>query len=209
MSQNFAFASGERFLFVDGLVCMGMNTQQQRRLVQGCLVSINGVIGEPAAWAGPYFGPGSAEDSLAALRESAAMLMGRRTYEIFSRQWPAASGEYADYLNAMPKYVFSTTLREAEWANTTVISGDVVAEVRRLKAMPGQDLIMYGHGQLGQTLCDAGLVDELNLIVVPTFVREVSLLFQSGGSPHAWELVDAGPGMDPGLAKLSYRLAAR
>ena len=77
------------------------------------------------------------------------MLMGRRTYEIFSRQWPAASGEYASYLNAMPKYVFSTTLGAAEWANTEVISGDVVAEVRRLKAMPGQDLIMYGHGRLG------------------------------------------------------------
>ncbi|MCW2547969.1 MAG: hypothetical protein JWN96_2429 [Mycobacterium sp.] len=100
-----------------------MTTTQQRRLRQSCLVSINGVFSEPLTWAGPYFGAGSSATSLAALQDSSALLMGRGTYEVFSRQWPAASGEYADYLNEMPKYVFSSLLRKPDWTNTPVISG--------------------------------------------------------------------------------------
>jgi dihydrofolate reductase len=144
-----------------------MTTTQQRRLRQSCLVSVNGVFSEPLAWAGPYFGPGSAALSLAALEDSGALLMGRRTYEIFSRQWPAASGEYAAYLNEMPKYVFSSSLQSPSWTNTAVISGDVVAAVTELKREAGKDLIVYGHGRLGQTLCDAGLVDQLTGSVPP------------------------------------------
>ena len=121
-----------------------------RRLVQSLLVSLNGVTSEPLSWAGPYFGPGSAAKSLQVLQNSGAFLMGRRTYEIFSQQWPGALGEYAGYLNAMPKYVFSSTLEKAEWTNTTVISGDVAAAVADLKQESGKDLLLYGHGQFGQ-----------------------------------------------------------
>jgi dihydrofolate reductase len=183
-----------------------MTTTQQRRLRQSCLVSVNGVFTEPLAWAGPYFGPGSAASSLAALEDSGALLMGRRTYEIFSRQWPAASGDYAAYLNEMPKYVFSSSLQSPSWTNTAVISGDVVAAVTELKRAAGKDLIVYGHGRLGQTLCDAGLVDQLTLTIAPVFVASGSPLFQPGGVPRAWQLVSAGPGADPGLASLTYQL---
>ena len=182
-----------------------MNEIRTRRVVQSVLVSLNGVIGEPSSWAGPYFGPGSAQHSLAKLRDSAAFLMGRRTYEIFSQQWPQESGPYADQLNAMPKYVFSSTLRHADWANTTVVADDVVEFVSKLKSQPGKDLIFYGHGQLGQALTDAGLVDELTLMVVPVFVPDGLPMFRPGGVRQAWELVDAGPGADPGLAQLTYR----
>jgi len=113
-----------------------------RRLVQSLLVSLNGVTSEPLSWAGPYFGPGSAAKSLQVLQNSGAFLMGRRTYEIFSQQWPGALGEYAGYLNAMPKYVFSSTLEKAEWTNTTVISGDVAAAVADLKQESGKDLLL-------------------------------------------------------------------
>jgi dihydrofolate reductase len=184
-----------------------MTESNSRRLVQSVLVSLNGVTSEPLTWAGPFFGPGSAAHALAVLKASGAMLMGRRTYEIFSRQWPSAPGEYADHLNAMPKYVFSSTLDRAEWPNTTVVPGGVVAAVAALKQAGGDDLIVYGHGKFGQTLADAGLVDELNLTIVPVFVPDGATLYRAGGSPQSWQLVSAGPGADPGLAALSYRPA--
>ncbi|MFC9693908.1 dihydrofolate reductase family protein [Kribbella sp. NPDC056951] len=184
-----------------------MTDNKNRRLVQGVLVSLNGITSEPLTWAGPYFGDGSAEHSLAALERSGGMLMGRRTYEVFSRQWPKATGPYADFLNRMPKFVFSSTLAKAEWNNTTVIGGDVVKEVRALKEAEGDDLVVYGHGRFGQTLVDAGLVDELNLTIVPVFVPDGVPFFRDGGDEHRWELVRAGQGHDPGLANLTYRPA--
>ncbi|WP_055589089.1 dihydrofolate reductase family protein [Streptacidiphilus griseoplanus] len=184
-----------------------MTDRNSRRISQYVLVSANGVAGEPLPWAGPYFGPGSAAHSLDVLRRSDAMLMGRRTYEIFSRQWPAIEGPYADHLNAMPKFVFSSTLRRAEWTNTTVVPGDVARAVAELKQRPGGNLVVYGHGQFGQTICDAGLVDDLTLTVVPVFA-DGAPLFRPGGSARRWTLVSAGPGRDPGLATLSYRSVA-
>jgi dihydrofolate reductase len=177
------------------------------RLTESVLVSLNGVTSEPLSWAGPYFGKKSAAHSLEVLRQSEAMLMGRGTYEVFSAQWPAASGEYADYLNVMPKYVFSSTLREPAWDNTTVVSGDVVVEVTRLKETAHADLIVYGHGQFGQTLCDAGLVDELTLSVMPVFVPEGETLYRPGLGTR-WRLVTVGEGADPGVAVLTYNPVA-
>jgi dihydrofolate reductase len=177
-----------------------------RRLLQSALVSLNGVIGEPLTWAGPYFGADSAAHSLDVLRGCDALLMGRRTYEIFSRQWPAASGPYADHLNAMRKYVFSSTLGEAAWTNTTVVAEEPAQAVAELKRTPGRDLIVYGHGRFGQTLCDAGLVDELTLTVVPVFTDGVPF-HRPGARGQAWEPVSAGPGRDPGLVSLTYRPA--
>jgi dihydrofolate reductase len=185
-----------------------MAETRTRRLAQSVLLSLNGVVSEPLSWAGPYFGPGSAGRSLAGLQHSDGFLMGRGTYEIFSKQWPAAAGPYADHLNAMPKYVFSSTLDRAEWSNTTVVSGDVVRAVRQLKREGGRDLIFYGHGRFGQTVTDAGLVDELTVNVVPVFVDNGTPLFRQGGALQIWELVTAGPGDDPGLARLTYRPAS-
>jgi dihydrofolate reductase len=185
------------------LVEEDMSEKNPRRLVQSVLVSINGVTGRPLAWAGPYFGPGMAAQSLTALRSSDAMLMGRGTYDVFSRQWPGTSGEYADHLNAMPKYVFSSTLESADWENTTVVDGDVAEEVAALKRTGGKDLVVYGHGRFGQTLVDAGLVDELTLTVVPVFATG-DTFHQPGGGAHSWRLTSAGPGLDEGLARLTY-----
>lgn len=167
-----------------------------RRLVQSVLVSLNGVISEPMVWAGPHFGPGAAERSLAALHNSDAFLMGRRTYEIFSRQWPQAPGPYAERLNTMAKYVYSSTLHDPQWTNTTVIGEDPAEAVRRLKQQPGQDIVVYGHGRFGQTLIDADLVDELTLTVVPVMV-EGTPLYQPHPAPSQWDLVTAEPGPDP------------
>ncbi|GGJ27218.1 dihydrofolate reductase family protein [Streptomyces brasiliensis] len=183
---------------------MKPNEQTSRRLLQAVLVSLNGVVEEPLTWAGPYFHDGSAARSLEILRRCDALLMGRGTYEIFSRQWPAASGPYAEHINAMRKYVFSNTLEHAGWNNTSVVPGDPAKAVTGLKRTPGQDLMVYGHGRFGQTLVDAGLVDELSLTVVPVFVDGAT--FHRPGTPsRSWELVSAGPGADPGLVSLRYR----
>jgi dihydrofolate reductase len=180
-----------------------MNTTNHPKLTQSVLVSLNGVTSEPLLWAGPFFGAGSAARSLSALEPVEAMLMGRRTYESFSEQWPRTDGPYAERLNRMRKYVFSSTLTDPTWDNTVVIGGDVVEEVTRLKASAAGELTVYGHGRFGQTLCDAGLVDALTLIVVPVFVAEGSPLFRPGNS-STWRLTGAGEGPDPGLALLSY-----
>ena len=182
-----------------------MTMHSSRRLVLSTLVSLNGVISEPVAWAGPYFGPGSAAASLRALQESSAMLMGRRTYDIFSRQWPDTPGEYAAHLNAMPKYVFSSTLRDPRWSNTTVLGTDVAGTVAQMKREPGKDLVVYGHGRFGRTLTAAGLVDELVVTVVPVIVSDGDFFSAPGGPSSTWELLDAGPGADPGLVSLRYR----
>lgn len=177
------------------------------KLTESVLVSLNGVTSEPMSWAGPYFGEGSAALALEVLRRSEAMLMGRGTYEVFSKQWPQASGEYAGYLNSMRKYVFSSTLRDPEWENTVVISGDVVDEVRRLKETASADLIVYGHGQFGQTLCDAGLVDDLTLSLVPVFVPDGKTFYRPG-QLTTWRLASVGEAPDPGVAILTYRPVA-
>jgi dihydrofolate reductase len=180
-----------------------MTATLSRRLRQSALVSINGVASSPLDWAGPYFGAGSAKRSLEVLRECGAFLMGRRTYEIFAKQWPGVPGEYAEALNAIRKYVFSSTLDVAAWTNTTIVRGDVAAAVAAMKAGPGPDLLFYGHGRFGQTLVDAGLVDELTLTVVPVVVGGEPFYRPATGT-RAWELVSAGPGNDPGLASLIY-----
>ncbi|MEV4600718.1 dihydrofolate reductase family protein [Amycolatopsis sp. NPDC049253] len=182
-----------------------MTTHSPRRLVLSTLVSLNGVISEPRAWAGPYFGPGSAAASLAELRGCSAMLMGRRTYDIFSRQWPDTPGDYAAHLNAMPKYVFSSTLRDPHWTNTTVLDTEIAGTVAAMKREPGGDLIVYGHGRFGRTLTAAGLVDELAVTVVPVIVPDGASFSDPGDAPSSWAVLSAGPGADPGLVSLRYR----
>jgi dihydrofolate reductase len=186
---------------------MSANTTPPARLTQSALVSMNGVIGEPLAWAGPYFGAASAAHSLTVLEGCEAMLMGRGTYDIFSRQWPSASGPYADRLNAIRKYVFSSTLTDPAWQNSVVVTGDVVAGVRELKSRAAADLIVYGHGRFGQTLTDAGLVDELTLSVMPVFVPDGRTFFRPGGAAQVWRLTSAGAGADPGVAVLTFEPA--
>ena len=108
------------------------------------------------------------------------ILMGRRTYEIFSGVWPRQSGDYADAINGIRKYVFSSTLEHPEWSNTTVIRGDVAAEAERLKREHGGDLVMYGHGPVGETLLEHGLLDELTFAVHPVFVGRGTPLLRDG-----------------------------
>jgi dihydrofolate reductase len=149
-----------------------------RKLIVGSLVSLDGIYGDPQSWAGDYFDEQAAAESLAVLLESDAMLMGRNTYEYFAPAWSSPSGPYLERINEMRKYVFSSTLRTADWNNTTLIPGDPVTAVRELKQQGDRHLVIYGYGQLAQTLLEHGLVDELNFAVNPVILGSGTTLFR-------------------------------
>ena len=108
---------------------------------------------------------------------SAALLLGRRTYEGFAAAWPERDGEFADKFNTMPKYVVSSTLRDPEWSNSTVLSGDVVDEITKLKREQDGDIVVHGSAQLVQALIENDLVDELRLMVFPVVLGTGKRLF--------------------------------
>ena len=119
--------------------------------------------------------------------------MGRGTYEIFAAYWPTASEDnpIRDTMNALPKYVASTTLSEPlEWENSTLLKGDVAEEVAKLKEQPGGDLLVIGSGGLAQTLMEHGLVDGYQLMIHPLVLGSRKRLFRNGGVRHALRLVD-------------------
>jgi dihydrofolate reductase len=135
-----------------------------------------------------------------------AYLFGRRTYENFARDWPNMpdlTDPVAMSLNGRPKYVVSNTLTAASWDPTTIVSGDVVAHVRELIALPGRDLQIHGSAELGGFLLRAGLIDVLRLAVAPVIVGSGRTLFDGGADPVGLQLESAvtTPG---GLVLLTY-----
>lgn len=109
--------------------------------------------------------------------EAEALLLGRVTYEGFAAAWPSMKNEFADKFNAMPKYVVSSTLEHPEWNNSTVLSGDVVEQVSKLRQELGGDISVQGSAQLVQTLLEHNLVDELHLMVFPVVLGSGKRLF--------------------------------
>jgi dihydrofolate reductase len=151
-----------------------------RKIIESTLVSADGVVGDPPLWAMEYRDAEVTGEALERLAATDAMLMGRGTYELFSAVWPGQAGDFADRVNSIRKYVFSSTLQQASWNNSTIVRGDAVAEVTRLKQQDGQDLALYGHGRLAQTLLEHGLVDELRLSIHPVMVGSGQVLFRDG-----------------------------
>ena len=141
-----------------------------------------------------------------------AFLLGRRTYEIFAGSW----GTWADpgdspiwtALNTKPKYVASTTLTDPQWANTTVLSGDLAASIGELKAKPGGELQVHGSGDLIRRLLEHGLVDEITLLTYPVVVGQGTRLFPDAGPDAALELVDSRA-TPKGVTIQTYRPAGR
>jgi dihydrofolate reductase len=153
---------------------------------------------ERGGWALPLFDD-EAETFLAQVYQRAdAFLFGRRTYEIFAGSWGTGSwganqgnNPISVALNTRPKYVASTTLTDPQWADTTVLSGDVAAAVGELKAKSGGELQVHGSGNLVRWLLDNDLVDEITLLTYPVVVGQGTRLFPATGTDTALELVDS------------------
>jgi dihydrofolate reductase len=151
-----------------------------RKIVAGLFISLDGVVEAPDKWHFPYFDDemGGAVQALTSGND--AMLLGRRTYEEFAAYWPASTDDFAGYMNDTPKYVVSNTLSTPEWQNSTLVTGDVVAELTRLKEEPGGNLGITGSGTLVRWLLRQGLLDELHLLLHPIVVGAGKRLFDDG-----------------------------
>lgn len=174
-----------------------------RKIIEYTLISIDGVFaGTDNSGFFAYRDEAYLRDGLGQLLACDAMLMGRTTYENFTRLWPGRDHPWAERINAMPKYVFSSTLEKAEWNNSTLIRGDVVEEVTKLKQQEGGDLLIYGHGLLGQTLLKHHLLDVLDLSIHPLVLGQGKLFFRQGETANL-RLV-ATKGFTKGIVKLTY-----
>lgn len=167
---------------------------------------------ERGGWLVPHFDEETGQFMEQMFRRVDAFLLGRRTYEIFAASW----GQMADpgddpvavNLNTLPKYVPSTTLREPEWTNTHVLSGDVAAAVRELKTQPGNELQVHGSGELVRWLLANDLVDELNLLIFPVIVGDGTRLFADKSIDTALELSESRT-TPKGVTIQVYRNAGR
>ena len=153
---------------------------------------------ERGGWAMPHFDSETAALIGQVYQRADAFLFGRRTYEVFAGSWGTGSwganqgdNPISVALNTRPKYVASTTLIDPQWADTTVLSGDVAAAVGELKAKPGGELQVVGSLSLARLLLDSDLVDELTLLICPVVVGQGTRLFPDTGQDRALELVES------------------
>jgi dihydrofolate reductase len=170
-------------------------------------ISLDGVIEDPGGAEGfKYAGWTSEVDQgeegskfkLEETLESDALLLGRVTYDGFASAWPSLEGEFADKFNSMPKYVVSSTLKEASWNNSSVLSGDLVEEVSRLRQEEGT-IVVHGSAQLVQALLEHDLVDELRLMVFPVILGAGKRLFGPTSDKKRLQLTEStkvGAGVD-------------
>jgi len=180
-------------------------------------VSLDGVIeapggGEDYRHAGWTFEVDRGEEGdkfkLDELVEAEAQLLGRVTYEGFAAAWPAMEdgAGFAEKMNSMPKYVVSSTLREASWENTTILSGDFAAEVAKLRSEIEGVILVAGSAQLVQGLVEHDLVDELRLMVFPVLLGEGKRLFGDVSEKKSLRLIDSKT-LGAGIALLTYEPA--
>jgi dihydrofolate reductase len=175
-------------------------------IINSTFVSIDGVINHMDAWHFAYTDEEARQIAAEQLLAADALLMGRKTYEGYAAVWPQRQGVYPDKINTMQKYVASGTLDKADWANTTVLKGDLVEEVAQLRRQDG-DTIMHGFGPVAQTLIMNGLLDMLHLWVHPQFagVGTISDTLFSEGNNARLELI-ATRTLSSGVVMLSYRV---
>jgi dihydrofolate reductase len=182
------------------------------RIVVTEFVSLDGVMEDPGGAEGFKYGGWSFEFSrgdegdkfkLDEALGSEALLLGRTTYDGFADAWPEREGEFADKFNSMPKYVVGTTADAAKWTNTTVLEGDPIQAIRRVREEHEGDIVVHGSAQLAQTLLEHDLVDELHLMVFPVALGTGKRLFGETSDKKTLRLVDSRVVGD-GVAILIY-----
>jgi dihydrofolate reductase len=175
-------------------------------------VTLDGVIQDPAGdegfrvggWVGRITDrPGVAKVTLDEALGTEALLLGRRSYEWLAARWPSRTGALADRLNSVPKYVVSSTLQDPAWNNSTVLRGDVVSEVSKLKQELSGEIVVPGSFQLLRTLMEHDLVDELRLKMFPVVLGAGERLFGETSDKKPLRLIGV-QALDDGIAFLTY-----
>ena len=177
-------------------------------------ISLDGVMEDPGgsenaghgAWTFEFDrGEDGDRFKLDELREAEAQLLGRVTYEGFAAAWPSMEDEagFAEKMNSMPKYVFSSTLQEASWSNSTILSGDFAGEIGKLKEEVDGTILVAGSAQLVQGLVETDLLDELRLMVFPVLLGSGKRLFDETSREHRLRLTESGT-VGEGIATLVF-----
>lgn len=172
-------------------------------------LSLDGVMEAPEQWAFAYQNEDLAAVNQAGMDTANTLLLGRVTYTEFASFWPLQKNNemgIADYINNVAKVVVSTTLQKADWHNTTIISGNLAAEVTKLKEQPGGDIVVLGSGLLVQSLMQANLVDEYQLSLIPIVLGRGKQLFPAGVAAQNLQLVAAKP-FSTGVVLMRYKPA--
>jgi dihydrofolate reductase len=196
------------------------NTNDRRtdmgKIVISTNASLDGIVQDPdgqegfrlGGWFGEFGGKDLeawAKISLDEALSTEALLLGRRSDEWFGTRWSSRPGEWADRLNSLPKYVVSSTLADPKWTNATVLRGDLVTEVSKLRREIHGDIVVYASYELGHALMEHDLVDELRLVVFPVVLGAGKRLFGETTDKKAMRLVDTHTVGD-GLAGLTYEI---
>ncbi len=187
-----------------------------RKVVVSEFVSLDGVVEDPGGsekskhggWTRPYWNDEVGKFKLDEIFATGALLLGRVTYQGFAAAWPSVKDEqgFADRMNNLPKHVVSTTLEKFDWNNSTRIKGNIPEEVSRLKQQPGQDILIFGSGELVRELMQHDLIDEYRLLVYPVVLGSGKRLF-GDESKKTLKLVETKP-FSSGVVLLRYQRAA-
>jgi dihydrofolate reductase len=188
------------------------------KIVISTNVSLDGVVQDPdgqedfrlGGWFGEHGGKDLEEWARVSFEEALgaeALLLGRRSDEWFAARWPSRTGEWPDRLNSLPKYVASSTIDAPRWSNATVLEGDIVNEVAKLKQKLDGEILVYASYQLGRTLFEHDLVDELRLVVFPVVLGDGERLFGATSDKKPLRLADSKTVGD-GVTILVYERAA-
>jgi dihydrofolate reductase len=177
-----------------------------RSVVAVELVSLDGVMESPQEWAFPYSNEEMEAANAEGMAASDAMLLGRATYQDLAAFWPHQPGgtPMVDYINSVRKFVVSTTLQEVGWNNSTLIKDNALENIAELKRQPGKDITIIGSAALVRSLLEAGLLDELRLMVHPLVLGGGKRLFEDGGEQETLKLASSET-FATGVVSLAYR----
>jgi dihydrofolate reductase len=177
-----------------------------RKLVVTEYLTLDGVFEEPGQWSFEYWGEEAMLYKRDELFSSDVQLLGRVTYEGFAKAWPTMpdTGDFGERMNSMPKYVVSTTLTNADWQNSTILSKNIVEEIHKLKEQQGQNILVAGSGQLVRTLLQQHLVDEFRCMLYPVVLGRGKRLFPEGTEMLKFKLLET-KAFTTGIVVLHYQ----
>jgi dihydrofolate reductase len=176
------------------------------KLIMWNLTTLDGYVegpGRDISWHNDVWGEELERFSNEQGKAAGALMFGRVTYELMAGYWPSASGEIADFMNALPKFVFSRTLKASDWNNTRIFGENVPETVATLKRETAKDIYLFGSADLASTLIAHRLIDEFRIGVAPVLLGEGTPLFKPSREKHKLKLVDAKP-LSVGAVILRY-----